>query len=226
MASTCITSLDFCAIRVARLTDSGAPLTGPTNGYVSDAPISLDVSIVTEEGDDLTSKNGCGLICATFQQPDQIKSLELTLELCQLDAELLEILTGAQVFMSGGNAIGLQFPEVGSQPPPVSFEGWSKAWATDHQLVDPSTAPDSTWIHWVFPGVRWVQGDFTVEHDLMVVTVNGKGQENPNLSVNGAFDDFPTEIAAAGGVTGLGAWFYDTEPPPATCDYVPVVSAS
>lgn len=226
MSSTCITSLDLCAIRVARLTDAGAPLTGANNGYISDAPIKLDVSVVTEAGDDLTLKNGCGLLAATFQQPDQIKSIELSLDLSQLDAELLEVMTGAQVFVQGGNAIGFQLPEVGAEPPPIAFEGWTKAWETDHQLVDTTTSPNATWIHWVFPMTRWVQGDFTLEHDLLVVPVNAKGSENPAITADGPFDDWPVSIAAAGGVTRLGGWFYDTEAPPALCTYVPVTSTA
>lgn len=225
MASTCITSVDLCAIRVSKVTEAGAPMPGASNGYVSDAPISLGVTVTTEAGDDLTLENGCGTIMATLQTPDQLKGVELELNLCQLDAYLLSLLTGATLFTSAGNAVGFQFPAVGSSPGPVCFEGWSKAWTSGgNQLTHTFTTPNATWIHWVFPFTRWVQGDITMEHELMTVPVNGKGYENDNITVNGPFDDWPTAVAAQGGITRLGGWFYDSAPPSADCNYETVTS--
>lgn len=227
MPSTCNTSLDLCAIRVSKTTEAGAPIAGANNGYISDAPVSLGVSIDTESGDDLTSKDGCGNLRYAFSQPDQLKSVSLDLELCQLDAELVSIMTGATVFFDGANAIGFQLANVGDTPPPICFEAWTKAWDVGgHQLVADFTSPADTWIHWVFPLTRWVQGDITMEHDLMTVPVSGKGSENPNITVNGPFNDWPLEIATLGGVTSMAGWFFDTAPPAATCTYAAVTSAA
>lgn len=227
MSSTCITSVDFCAIRIAQLTEAGRPIPSATTGYVSDAPISLGVSITTESGDDLTLENGCGTIMATLQTPDQIKGVDLDLNLCQLDAELIHLMTGAPLFTSGSDAVGLQIASVGSSPAPICFEGWSKAWtSTGSQLSHTFTTPNATYIHWVFPFTRWVQGDITMEHDLMQVPLTGKGYENANITANGAFDDWPASIAAQGGITHLGGFFYDSAPPAATCTYVTVTSAA
>lgn len=226
MASTCITSLDLCAIRVSKVTEAGAPVPGASNGYISDAPQSLGVTVTTESGEDLTMETGCGIIVATQQSPDQIKGVELDLNLCQLDAALIGLMTGAHIYTDGsGNAIGFEIAESGTSPPPVCLEGWSKAWETDHQLIHDFVDAD-TWIHWVFPLTRWVQGDFTMEHDLMVVPLSGKGSGNPNVTVNGPFDDWPAQIAAQGGVSAAAGWFLDDGPPAATCDYVTVTSAA
>ena len=224
MASTCVSVLDVCAIRVAKLTESGAPLPGALNGYVSDAPITLSVTLTLEDGDDLVLKNGCGNIAATYQSPDLIKGVELNLELTDLDAELLGLLTGSTVFMDGGDAIGGALPEAGSSPPPVYFEAWSKAWQGDSQVSHTSTTPDATWIHWVFPLTRWTQGDIELSHDFAVIPVTGKGQGNKNATVDGVWDDFPVAVAAAGGITSPMGWFYDVAAPPAECDYVPVTT--
>jgi hypothetical protein len=225
VASTCITSVDLCAIRVSKVTEGGSPISGASNGYVSEAPISLGVTVTTEAGDDLTLENGCGAIMSTLQTPDQLKGLELELNLCQLDSYLISLLTGANLFTSGGDAVGFQFPSVGTSPDPVCFEGWSKAWtSTGAQLSHTFTTPNETWIHWVFPFTRWVQGDITMEHELMQVPVTGKGYENSRITVNGPFNDWPAAVAAQGGVTHLGGWFYDSAPPSATCNYVTVTS--
>lgn len=225
MASTCIQSLDFCAIRVSKLTEAGAPIAGASNGYVSHAPQSLGVTITTETGEDLSLQDGCGNTVATQQSPDQIKGVELELTLCQLDAELIALMTGARIFTdNSGNAVGFEIAAAGTSPGPVCFEGWSKAWNSDQQLRHDFTDPSDSWLHWVFPLTRWVQGDFTMEHDLMVVPLSGKGSGNTNLTANGSFEDFPTRIAQQGGVTRAAGWFLDGPAPEATCTYTPVTS--
>jgi hypothetical protein len=227
MASTCITSVDLCAIRVAKLNDAGHPLAGATNGYLSVAPIDLTVKLTTEKGDDLTLENGCGTIMATLQTPDKIKGASLDLNLCQLDAELIGIMTGAPLFTSGSDAVGFQFASVGTSPSPICFEGWSKAWTSSgSQLSHTFTSPNATYIHWVFPFTRWTQGDLKMEHQLMQVPVSGVAYENANITVNGPYDDWPATIAAQGGVQHLAGWFYDSAPPSATCTYTSVTSAA
>lgn len=224
MASTCITSVDFCAVRVAKLTSAGAPSAGASNGYVSNDAITLTITVTLKTGDELEKVNGCGDICAVLNQPDQIKGLELSAEFCFLDAYLLELLTGASVFSSGGEAVGQQFAAVGSSADPVCFEGWSKAWDNDRQASPAFTSPNAAYIHWVFPFTRWVQGDQKLEHDFMTVPATAKGSENPNITGNGPFDDWPAVVAGQDGVTRIGGWFYDAVLPTATCDYVAVTS--
>lgn len=226
MTTTTYDSVDLCAVRVTQLTEAGAPITGAAHGYVSQAPITLDIKIVTEAGDDKTQKNGCGSICATLQSPDQIKGLTLDAEFCQLDAYLFEFLTGAQTFSTGGNAIGQQFAAVGANPPPICFEGWSKAWTVDHQATDAFTSPNATYIHWVFPLTRWVQGDIKLAHDLTIFPASCKGSENTKITANGPYDDWPSAVASAGGVTRVGGWFFDGTLPTQTGAKIAVTSAA
>lgn len=224
--STCITSLDLCAIRISKLTETGAPMTGAGNGYVADTPLSLGVTITTEAGDDLKQKNGCGALVAAYQSPDTIKGIDLALVLTDLDAVALKLLTGGSVYLDGTNAIGFQPPAVGAYPGPVCFEGWSKAWDTDTQLVDSTTTPNATWIHWVFPFTRWVQDNFSLAHQILTVPVKGKGSQNNHLTVNGPFNDWPAQVATGGGVTKLYGWFYDVAAPASTCQAIAVTSAA
>lgn len=226
MASTIYDSVDLCRIRVSLLTTGGAPLTWASNGYVSDAAINLGIKITTEAGDDITQKNGCGTICATLQSPDQMKGIALSADLCILDAYLEEFLCGSQTISSGANAIGSRFAAVGSSPTPVCFEGWSKAWQTDHQATNAFTSPNPTYIHWVFPYTRWVLGDRTLEHGIDVWPVNGVGSENTAITVDGPFNDWPSAVAASGGMPRLGGWFFDGTIPTASTSKIAVTSAA
>jgi hypothetical protein len=227
MTSTCHTSVDLCAIRVSSLTTAGAPVAGADNGYVSVAPQKLDVTINTQKSNSDTQNNGCGTLMGVLTDPETIQDISFSIDLCQLDSDLISLMTGAVLYESGGNAIGYQFPAVGSTPPNICFEGWSKAWDVDQQLVAPFTSPNATYLHWVFPNTQWVQDKFTLEHKVLIVTIKGTGKENSHITANGPFNDWPTAVANAGGVTRMGGWFYDgTIPSNDDCDFVTVTSAA
>ena len=226
MASTCYASIELAALRIATLTTAGAPSTGASKGYVTDAAIQLGVSIELETGSDFTQKNGLGAICATLKQPDTVKRVSLALDLCQLDSQLLSLLTGGATISSGGNVIGMQLPAVGATPPNICVEAWTKAWSGAEQAVAPFTSPGVTYFHFVFPLVTWVQGQFTMEEGFMVIPVAGTGSENSKITANGPFDDWPSAVGNAGGITRMGGWFLEDDLPTVTCAAITVSSAA
>lgn len=229
MAGTCFTSLQLCALRVSQLTTAGRPVVPGTNkGYVTDAAIKLQIGVVLRTGVDLEQQNGCGAVCAAFKQPDRIKRVDLGMDLCQFDAQLIALLSGGGVISSGGNAIGYQMPPAtGSvDPAPICVEAWSKAWQGTQQASPTFTSPSAAYIHWVFPFVQWTHGQFTIENQLMVVPMTGAGSENRNITVNGPFDDWPAAVSAAGGMTQIGGWFLDPALPAIACNYVNTTSAA
>jgi len=225
--STCYTSISLCNLRIAKLLASGAPKTGAGNGYNTNAPIKLDISVEVSTGDDKELKNGCGLVMATFKEPDKIKRLNLSMDLSQLDMDVISFLDGSDTFSSGAEVIGMQFPSVTSELTTVTcVEAWSKAWDGGQQAVDPFTTPDVTYFHWVFPLTKWVQGDKTIEDELMVVPMNGTSEENSHITANGPFNDWPAEIAGPGGITRIGGVFLDDSIPTAGCTPIAVTSAA
>jgi hypothetical protein len=224
---TCFSSLGACALRVAKLTSGGVPVPGASNGYVSTALVSVGVSVEISEGDDLEQKNGCGDICATFKQPDRIKRLTLSMDLCQLDTYLINFLTGAPMYTSGGLPIGWQFTPVSSGLTTyVSFEVWSKAIDAGTQAVPAFTSPNAAYFHWVFPKTQWTLGDVTIENGIMTVPVNGFSTENSVLTADGPFNDWPAAVAGSGGVTSVGGVFLDGSIPSGACAPITVPATS
>lgn len=226
MSSTCVASVGLCAVRLAKLTAAGAPLTGANNGLVVNSAMSLQVTLEKEAGAKKTKKNGCGQLMVSLRDDDTISGITFAAKFCQLDAELINFLTGASLITSGGNSVGLELPGFGSVPGPVCLEGWSKAIDVDHQIIAPATSPASTYIHWVFPFSKWTQDAFKMEDDAMEVDISGNGNENPYITVNGPFDDWPAYTVTHGGITKSGGWFYDGAPPTATCARIAVPSAA
>lgn len=219
-------SLQLVRLRAAKLTASGAPLTGAGNGYVTDAPIDCTIKIVTEAGEDQTQKNGSGGICATYKTCDKIKRLDVAINLCMLDTLLAVFLGGCDPFMSGGNPIGWQYPSVTAAcPNGICLELWTKAWDGSQQATPPFTSSQAAYWHWVLPLFKGTMGDIKMDNTIMVVPVNGTSEENNNVTANGPFDDWPTAIAQQGGVTRVGGVFLDSNIPAVTGATIAVTSA-
>lgn len=217
----CFSVLDVVAIRLARLGPSGAPVYGAGNGLLSSAQVKIDVDFDMAKGDDLEQKNGTGRICGAFTDVDRLKHIILTMDLCQLDAQLLELLTTSTVFTSGGNPIGGMVPAVGADPNNgVCFEVWTKAWDGGAQAIPAFTSPNVAYQHWVFPKATWWYQKFTLQHGFTVIPVQGKAEENPAMPAHGPYNDWPTAIVAAGGVRRCAGWFYDSVLPSVGCGYV------
>jgi len=216
----CLSSIRAERLRVSKLTSGGAPLAGPDSGYVSDAQVSVDVSLEIEEGDEIIQKNGAGRLCATFKDVDRIKSATVDIDLCQLDAELLAMLTG-------GVVIGT--PPTGFMPPSgtedldirVCVEVWTRAWEGGRQAVMPDGTTAAFW-HYVFPSVKFTTGDFTLDENTHIMPVSGTSSENPQITPDGPFNDWPMDVQDVGGITRVYGAFLDGPPPDANCGAIPV----
>lgn len=215
MANPCYGGVQACRLRVARLDAGGVPDTGADNLYVTDSLIQIQSTPEIEAGDEFTQKNGCGDICASFKGVDHIKRVTLALTLCQLDAELLEMLTGGSVLTSGGDTVGYAMPSSTDSPAPVSVEAWSKAWDGSQQAVDGS---DALYWRFVFPSTTWVLGQHTLANGIMTIPLTGTGTENSGFGT-GPGGDLPASIP------GPEAYLLDTDLPDAECGYQTLVIA-
>lgn len=90
-------SLQGCAIRVARLDSSGAPLAGPNNLYVSNQWLKLSWKAEYEAGQEFVLRNACGDLTTVYKDRDVAKRYSVVLDLTVPDPELEELLTGAPV---------------------------------------------------------------------------------------------------------------------------------
>jgi hypothetical protein len=231
MSNACYGSLQACLIRVSKLTTAGAPSNAAanTNAYVSDAIVSLQVAVSLQQGDDISQKNGCGALKQSFKDCDKIKNLTLTMNLCELDADLIAFLTEATIFSSGGNTIGWEYPSTASScPAGVCLEVWTKAWDGNQQAVPAFTSPSAAYWRWVFPRTVWTLGNVQMDNTIMVVPVTGTASENASITANGPHNDWPVAIAQAGGITRVGGVFLDDEDnlPTAACSTVAIPTGS
>ncbi len=231
MSANCVGSLQVCRLRVAQLTAGGLPEAGSDSGYVSDAIIQANISVELESGDDFVLKNGCGNLCQTFKDADRVKRVNLDMELCQLDSELVGLLVGADTFVDlSNNTLGAALPSSTDSPSyGVALELWTKAWDSNQQAnasLIGGSSNDVLYFRWFFPFVRFQLGAMTLQNDILRIPVAGYGQENDDMPADGPFQDFPMAVENVGGITTAGGWFLDDDIPDAQCGYIAVPTPS
>lgn len=222
---SCFGSRQIVRARVALLDATGAPDAGPDNGYVTSNPVSLQITPVVEAGDEFTLKNGGGDICQYYRSCDKVKGYDVVLNLCEFDVQMIALSTGATMLDTGDGVVGLALPRVAAGcVVPVSLEWWTVANNGTAQAVNGSGT--ALYWHWVIPKVNFTIGAQTFENGITTFVLNGKGEENPNITLNGPFDDWPAAFSEdiPDGVTGpLGVW-WETSLPAAACDLITVTS--
>lgn len=212
MTKQCTGSVQACAVRIGRLDDAGNPDIGADNMVVSDALIKIDWKLNVKAGAKFDLTNGCGSTCLTFQDEDEIESVDLSMELCLLDVELIELMTGAGLVNIGGENVGWTLPPVGEKlNRRVSVEAWAKAWDGDQQAVD---AGNPLYRHLVWPSVSWVMADSGIANSARSIPFNGRGRSNSNIG-DGPGQDLPPGVF----VTPMGEYVDDAGLPLSACGY-------
>lgn len=174
------------AMRVARLAANGSTPAGASNLYVTDTVVRLDFTPEYEAGEEVTKKNGQGLVCLSIKQPDSYKRVVINkLEICAEDPELTEMLSGGSILVDeDDNTIGYAGPEVGADPTPngVSVEIWTR------RYVDgaPAALP---FAHWVFPRLYLRPTARSLGPEAQENAFEGFGTQNVNWG-NGPANDW------------------------------------
>lgn len=219
-------SRQILRFRVALLDSTGAPDPGASNGYVTGNPVSLVATPNVETGDEFTLKNGNGSICQYHKACDKIKRVDPVVNLCSMDPQLIALMTGGTILDSSDGNIGVMLPGLSDAcPAPVCVEWWTVAQDGANQAV---LSGSVLYIHFVIPKVTFIPAAQTYENGILTVTLNGIGDENPNITADGPFDDWPADLNddAPDGLTSPMSYFFETTLPAAANTYVEVTSAA
>jgi hypothetical protein len=216
MAETdCRPQIHACAIRVSRLDSNGIPTAGADSAYISDSLVTMSVSPVYTDGDEIEDKNACGVVGVNFRANDSLKRADVTLQIITPDPFLSEMLSGGSVLDPGGGApMGWAAPSIGEVTGNgVSIELWAKR--IDNGDLD----LNYPYAHWAYPKVRNLRlGDYTHENGSNQPTFSGQAVENSQW-FDGPGDDWPNDS------TQFAQWVPTATLPTTGCAYV-TVSAS
>lgn len=206
--NVCPGQIQACAMRVARLEPNGVPDPGANNLIVTNSLVTFTLTVVYADGEEFEVKNGCGDVCLTFKDCDRLKRIDFTLDVCQLDPELTELLAGGTVLTSG-QAVGYKAPLIGDgcpNPNGVSVELWAR------RVIDGAIDPDFPYEWWVFPRLFPRITERTFQNGPMSHPFSGFGNENPNW-FDGPLNDWPVDS------DGLWQHLPTDSIPTASCGY-------
>lgn len=218
MAVNCGVSFGLCAVRITKVDAQGNVEAG-NNAYITDKPISINLTPNIETGNTFSVRNGCGCSIARFKAADIFNWFEFSFVDGAIEPEMQAFLLGADTIDDGGDVVGLAFPgalDCDDDEPAVALEFW-----TQHVV---GNAQDSTfpWVHWVFPKTIWQLGDNTFEEGIAQPTVNGFSRTNTQWG-EGPYGDGPPD---AQDISEGGYWKTDVEPPTAACAAQAVTATS
>lgn len=215
MATRKIRSIKGRTLRLTRLDECGAPDRAANCGYiVTDGFVSVTLSNEVEAGQEYTTKNAWGDFCVSEKDPDRVKWVNVSISLCEVDPELLDLVGGANPVLSGVDTIGATF---GRLPNPTSFgiEVWTKAAG-----ADPCAGGLPLWGYFVVPYVRngMLDGDIVLENGPLTVGLKGEGQPVQSVWGTGPFGDNPMRAITGFPVDDLYGFVVTDVQPPAVTD--------
>lgn len=180
------------AMRVARLGADGAPLVGAANQLTTSAFTKIDITPVYEDGTKISETNAAGQVCLNYEADDSLTGYTVSIEICSVAPELMEILSSGAVLLDGVDVIGYQSPQIGSTGASangVSVETWSRA------VLDGGPALVDPFLHWVMPRLRKLRrtGVVTIGGEAVKGTFEGLAIGNPNW-LDGPQNDWPIAV--------------------------------
>jgi hypothetical protein len=210
----------------------GAPVSSPCGSITTDGFISVEAKANLFEPDAIEVAKASGQLCASDQACSQLKWYDLAITLCQVNPELLALLTGNTVIddWTGTNPVGY---EIGSQAtcPNFALELWTTVLG---QACPPGGLMVSQYGYFLYPFVTGgVLGDHTIENDALSLEIDARTKDGSNWGV-GIYDvvaqdalNTPGPLNTPVGDDAHERFEVTTIPPPAAvCACQPVVVPS
>jgi hypothetical protein len=171
MPTYCIKTVGLKRIRVTELDECGAvPL--DADYVVSNGQISLTISHEMESGDEFVQKNGVGELCINERNPDSLKRAMFELVLCEVDPDLVTLMTGFRPEMQGSDVVGFRAVE-GLLDTNFALEGWTKL------AGGACTGGDVCYGYVLLPWATGaVPGDIVLENGSATFTLKGYTSSN------------------------------------------------
>lgn len=228
MVSTdCLASVDICALRVAGLTATGVPRPGAF-GYYTNQVETAKIGTTNDTINQVLRRNGCGTIVTSIAQQVSVSGSQISIDLTKWERDLIQLLVGGLAMVSSGHTGAYRAPYLSDGPPnPVCIELWSKAWDTSTQAVTAISTPNGSYHHWVLPFVQCdLSSQFTLANGDTIFTITGTGSENPVITADGPWNDWPSWVAGHGGFTSSFGEYDDGTIPTAACGLQTVPATS
>lgn len=189
MTSVCFTPWKIPRVRVTQLNSCGLPITGCST-VVSDGIISIEMTKEYEEREEFFVKNGDGTFCVRETNPPILKWINLVITFCNVDPELVNILTGNPTYLNDAaapSAIGYSVDENAATTSNFALEGWTR-------LASSPSLPCTGSVEYGYGLFPWVKegtiGDMTFENGVANFVVNARTSSTSPWGLGPYFVDY------------------------------------
>lgn len=174
----CFTPIRGRKVRVTELDECGnVDLDGQF--VVSEGFITVTLSFENESGDEYIQKNAAGKLCVNERNPDALKRLNAEVDWCQVDPDMVSLITGFPVELSELDAVGFRIKE-GEYETRWGLEVW-----TDLAGNVCDEAGNRCYGYLLIPLITGaaISGDITVENSNLTFQTMGYTEGNSGWGV-------------------------------------------
>lgn len=168
-------------LRATKINSCGMPIAGPANRIVTKGFVSVNLTKVNKDAQDLEQLNAEGDICVSDRTPPVRKYFTPAIELCDVDPELISLFNGWEQVLDYADApIGFRDnPEVD-----VDFGVALEVWTGGRSDDDcPTPSDDSIFSvggsgkkygYFLLGGVEWELGNIEIRAQVATFTLTGR----------------------------------------------------
>ena len=169
-------------LRATKVDSCGKPVAGPLNRLVTSGFVTLGLTAVMREAQDLTQDNAEGKECVTDRTAPERRWYTPALELCNVNPGLITMFTGWEnVLDANDEVIGFRDQKEIESDYGIALEVWTsgkseddcaEAPATDEILLE--TGSGRKYGYFLFAGTEWTLGDITIGATVATLTLTGR----------------------------------------------------
>jgi hypothetical protein len=233
VSGTCDSFLQGLVIRATRLDECGAPVYGAAGTIVSEGFINIELENQETDATEISQTKANGKRCYYIETPKLLNNVQASIEFCEVDPELFEMITGSPLVLDDAvapKAHGFTTDSASYGVGNVAIELWTN-------LASGGCTPGQYPRRWGYYLMPWLYqgtvGKPTVENGAVNFTINeartregnqwGVGPYNIQRDKNGALSPLFTPITAT---THDLLYKVNVAPPEASCGVQPLVALS
>jgi hypothetical protein len=182
---------------------------GEDVSIATSAVVRVAATPVLDATEEFFHENLVSGVTLLMAEAPMLKWLDLTVELCTRDLELITMVTGATIHRDAGVPVGFSRPPTGTRPPNISIEIWSQ----NFNAPDPSAAYNR--IVWPLAHLELNESEYF--NGLANVKMTGTAHPNPAYRPEGCWWDVPDDVELD--MTMAEHMFYDAALPTLGCGF-------
>lgn len=181
--TVCSQAIGGLMARFTRLDECcGPPVAGTPCSVATSKFISLTLDPDIEDATEFTQKLADDTLCINEEGCPQLKGFDMTLQLCQYDPELLEMIVGADLYTDfAGNVKGVFMREDFGACPKFALEVWARG---PRSACVPGQA-GGVFQYFLFPCVSAgaITGGFNFNNEVQTIEITAKAKSSSEWGV-------------------------------------------